>query len=69
MSYGSNLAHQFRRAAVYVDRMLKGASPGDLPVEQAAKFEFELVVNLRTAGALGFTVPASLLLRTDEVIE
>jgi putative ABC transport system substrate-binding protein len=67
MSYGSNLAYQFRRAAVYVDRILKGAKPGDLAVEQPAKFE--LVINLRAAKAIGVTIPLSLRLRADEVIE
>ena len=67
MSYGPNVAHQFRRAAIYVDKILKGARPGDLPVEQAAKFE--LVINLKTAQALGLTIPASLRLRADHIIE
>jgi putative ABC transport system substrate-binding protein len=67
ISYGANVAEHFRRAAWYVDRILKGAKPGDLPVEQAAKFE--LVVNLKTARALGLTIPPSLLLRAEEVIQ
>jgi len=67
MSYGASLADQFRRAAGYVDKILKGAKPADLPVEQPTKFDF--VVNLKTARGLGLSIPMSLMLRADEVIQ
>jgi putative tryptophan/tyrosine transport system substrate-binding protein len=67
MSYSANDAESFRRAAVFVDRILKGAKPADLPVEQPMKFEF--VINLKTAKQIGLTIPQKVLVRADKVIK
>ena len=67
MSYGPNFLNLFQCSAEYVDKILRGTKPGDIPVEQPTKFEF--VLNLTTAKAIGLTIPESILLRADEVIE
>ena len=67
MSYGQNIRENFRRGAIYVDKIFKGANPGDIPVEQPTTFE--LVINRKTAKALGLTIPQSLLISATKIIE